>query len=192
MRKILLFLALSLVVSFSANSADYNLKRSVIGSGGFVGSVSGEYKASGIIGQLVIGKSSGTSVTGDAYKVYSGFWVPSSEDMKSINTDNLSSRGQITNYPNPANSSTTFRFSLDSPAYVTLRVFDVMGNAITTVLEGYLESGEHRIAWNLRTSLGEEIASGSYLYELLVNRNASADGVSEGNYSLKNVVKITK
>ncbi len=191
MRKILLSLALSLVICFSANAEEYQLKRSVIGSGGFVGSVSGEYKASGIIGQLVVGKSTGTSVTGDAYKVYNGFWVPSPDGDGAIDDGTMANRGSITNFPNPASSSTNFKFDLEHDSYVTLRVFDVMGNAITTVLEGYLEAGNHTIEWNLRTAMGEEIASGSYLYELLVN-DAATSGVNKGNYSLKNVVKIAK
>lgn len=189
MRKVLLSLALSLVICFSASASEYQLKKWVIGAGGFVGSVSGDYKASGIIGQLVIGKGSGTSVTGDAYTVYNGFWVPEPDNSSIVVAENT--QGKITNYPNPANNYTNFKFNLEQSAHVTLRVFDVMGNAIATVLDGYLDAGNHNVDWNLRTSLGDELASGSYMYELLVN-SASANPTTSSSYSLKNVVIISK
>jgi hypothetical protein len=59
------------------------------------------------------------------------------------------------------------------------------------VLDGYLDAGNHNVDWNLRTSLGDELASGSYMYELLVN-SASANPTTSSSYSLKNVVIISK
>lgn len=190
MRNVLLTLALSLIVCFYANADGYQLKRMVIGSGGFVAVISGDYKASGIIGQLIIGNTSGTSVTGDAYKVYNGFWVPDEDKPGDIASNDFVTRG-ITNYPNPANNFTKFNFALEEGAYVTLRVYDVMGHTVATILDDYREVGNHSIEWNLRKSNGDEVASGSYMYELQVNP-LSAGGNSSRSYSLRNVVMISK
>ena len=190
MRKVWLTLALSLMICFAANADGYRLQRMVVGSGGFVGVTTGDYKASGIVGQLIIGSNSGTSVTGDAYKIYKGFWVPEPDNTTSIASNDFANRG-IANYPNPASNFTKFNFALEEGSYVSLKVYDVMGNTIAAILDEYREAGSHSIEWNLRKSNGDELASGSYLYELQVNP-LSAGGNSSRSYSLKNVVMISK
>lgn len=56
------------------------------------------------------------------------------------------------NYPNPFNPSTTIQFELTQPATVTLRIFDLMGREVETLLQERREVGMHSITWNPRNA----------------------------------------
>ncbi|MBP2680634.1 MAG: hypothetical protein H6Q78_497, partial [Candidatus Krumholzibacteriota bacterium] len=70
------------------------------------------------------------------------------------------------NHPNPFNPTTTIRFTLDAKSQATLRVYDVAGRMVATVLSRELPAGEHRAAWDGRNAKGEAVASGVYFYRL--------------------------
>ena len=53
-----------------------------------------------------------------------------------------------TNYPNPFNPSTMIAFSVPHSGYVTLKVFDIAGRAIETLIQGEVPAGEHRLQWS--------------------------------------------
>ncbi len=65
------------------------------------------------------------------------------------------------NYPNPFNPNTTIRFGLPDADKVLLQVFNVNGQLIGTLIDGYLEPGYHDINFN-----GQRLSSGIYLYKL--------------------------
>ena len=65
------------------------------------------------------------------------------------------------NYPNPFNPSTTIKFYLPKSAFVTLKIFDILGKEITTLVNEKKSSGEYTINWN-----AEGLSSGIYLYKL--------------------------
>ncbi len=67
------------------------------------------------------------------------------------------------NYPNPFNPQTRIHFSLNSPGFVTLRVFDQLGREMKTLVEQILEAGEYNSLFD-----GAKLASGSYYYRLSV------------------------
>lgn len=69
------------------------------------------------------------------------------------------------NYPNPFNSSTQFSFELPRSSIVQLKVFDILGREVATIVDMYLSAGKHQINWDSR-SLGDQIASGVYLYQV--------------------------
>jgi len=65
------------------------------------------------------------------------------------------------NYPNPFNSSTTIRFSLPRREHVMLKVFNVNGREVATLVDGKLEAGEHHFLFDTRG-----LASGVYFYQI--------------------------
>ncbi len=65
------------------------------------------------------------------------------------------------NYPNPFNSSTLIRFSLAQPSAVTLAVYDLLGQHMTTLVERKMSAGVYEFSWK-----PERLASGVYLYRL--------------------------
>ena len=68
------------------------------------------------------------------------------------------------NYPNPFNPSTTISLNLSKSGVVTLKVYNLIGEEIKTLVEGYWEAGIYTVNFN-----AEELASGMYLYRLSTN-----------------------
>lgn len=75
------------------------------------------------------------------------------------------------NYPNPFNPTTEIRYQLPENGYVTLAIFNVMGQKVRTLIDGQEEAGHHSAVWNSRDELGNEVASGVYLYRISVKPN---------------------
>ncbi len=67
------------------------------------------------------------------------------------------------NYPNPFNPTTTLRFSLPQREHVSLKVFDVLGREVATLVNEELNSGEHLVDYNAKG-----LPSGVYFYRLSV------------------------
>ena len=70
------------------------------------------------------------------------------------------------NHPNPFNPVTTVRFSLDRAGPTELRVFDIGGRLVRTLVDGELPAGEHKVAWRGGDESGRPVASGVYLCRL--------------------------
>ena len=62
------------------------------------------------------------------------------------------------NFPNPFNPSTMIVFYLPRNEYVTLKIYDIVGREIETLINGEVPAGEHRLQWN-----AHGLASGVYL-----------------------------
>lgn len=75
------------------------------------------------------------------------------------------------NFPNPFNSKTVIRFSLDKPGNVSLEVFDILGRKVKTLSDGFKQAGNYEITWNGRNSENTEVASGIYFYRLKTDVN---------------------
>ena len=65
------------------------------------------------------------------------------------------------NYPNPFNPSTTIEFDLPKSSEVSLKVYNILGEEVATLLSGSLLSGSHSVEWD-----ASNLASGVYLYRL--------------------------
>jgi len=65
------------------------------------------------------------------------------------------------NYPNPFNPSTTISFSLSAANKVTLKIYNVSGQLVATLVESQLSQGNHSYQWQ-----AENISSGIYFYRL--------------------------
>lgn len=65
------------------------------------------------------------------------------------------------NYPNPFNPSTKIRYSVPHTSLVHIKVYDVLGNEIETLVDEYKSAGTYEITWN-----AENLPSGLYFYQL--------------------------
>jgi len=65
------------------------------------------------------------------------------------------------NYPNPFNPSTSIRFSNYTPENVTLKVYDLIGREVATLVNEFLGAGTHEVKFD-----GQNFASGTYFYSL--------------------------
>ena len=67
--------------------------------------------------------------------------------------------------PNPFNPSTTIRFAIPENANVKLRVYNLLGEEITTLFNGDMSAGYHSVDWNASRN-GRQLSSGVYFYSI--------------------------
>ncbi|RMH63550.1 MAG: T9SS C-terminal target domain-containing protein [Bacteroidetes bacterium] len=65
------------------------------------------------------------------------------------------------NYPNPFNPTTSFEYTLDATTEVTVRVFDLLGRQVATLVDGMQQAGSYRVTFD-----ASHLASGMYIYQL--------------------------
>lgn len=71
------------------------------------------------------------------------------------------------NYPNPFNPSTKIQYQVSSNSNVTLKIYDVIGNEVVTLVNEFKPIGKYEVEFSsLRSSTGYDLASGIYFYQL--------------------------
>ncbi|MBX7150851.1 carboxypeptidase regulatory-like domain-containing protein [bacterium] len=70
------------------------------------------------------------------------------------------------NYPNPFNPSTTIAFDLPQDGTLKLVVYNLLGQRVKTLYSGFQLAGSYRISWDGKNELGQQVASGVYLYRV--------------------------
>ncbi|MFQ5865038.1 MAG: T9SS type A sorting domain-containing protein [bacterium] len=85
----------------------------------------------------------------------------------------LASEGQIPNdfylqqnYPNPFNPNTTIKFGLPQSNHTILRIINLKGQIIATLVDETLEAGVHAVEWDGTDDRKVPVASGVYLYQI--------------------------
>ncbi len=76
------------------------------------------------------------------------------------------------NWPNPFNPLTTIRFGLERPGEVKLRIYDVRGALVRTLVDGRLGEGSHEATWNGTDDNGEYVSSGVYFCRMTAGEQA--------------------
>jgi hypothetical protein len=77
------------------------------------------------------------------------------EEIDKIPTD----YGLSNNFPNPFNPSTKIRYSVPQSSYIIIKIFDILGNEIETLVDGEKNVGTYEITW-----FAENLPSGIYFY----------------------------
>jgi murein tripeptide amidase MpaA len=72
------------------------------------------------------------------------------------------------NYPNPFNPTTVISWQSPIGGHQTLKVYDVLGNEVATLVNEYREAGSYKIEFNVAQVSRPELSSGIYLYKLTV------------------------
>jgi hypothetical protein len=70
------------------------------------------------------------------------------------------------NYPNPFNPSTRIQFALPRTGKVEMKVYNVLGQVVATLVNGQYATGKYAVEWN-----AHQLASGVYFYRLTVDNN---------------------
>ena len=72
------------------------------------------------------------------------------------------------NYPNPFNPTTTIQYSIPQSGNVSLRIFNTLGEEVSSPVNEYQQAGIHKVIFN-----GKNLSSGIYFYRLNVNNYSS-------------------
>ncbi len=81
--------------------------------------------------------------------------------VRKVSSDLPESYNLSQNYPNPFNPSTVIKYSIPKAGNVTLKVFNVLGKEVKTLVSGFQNAGTYKVDFN-----GEGLASGIYFYSL--------------------------
>jgi len=98
---------------------------------------------------------------------YPAAWVYGKTDITQYvdgieNNNNVVNQFKLAqNYPNPFNPSTTIKFNISKATNVTLEVFNVLGEKVSTLVNGKVNAGENTAIFN-----GTDFSSGVYFYQL--------------------------
>jgi flagellar hook assembly protein FlgD len=68
------------------------------------------------------------------------------------------------NYPNPFNPSTIIRFDIAEKSHVTLKIFNILGQEVRTLINSVVTPGEKSVSWDGRNDNGLTVNSGIYIY----------------------------
>jgi hypothetical protein len=94
--------------------------------------------------------------------------------------------GLAQNYPNPFNPATKIEYALPEQATVSLRIYNVLGQEVATLVKGLRNAGHHEAVWNGRTSSGNQVGSGLYFYRL----EAKSTGSGAGYFDMKKMLLV--
>jgi hypothetical protein len=70
------------------------------------------------------------------------------------------------NYPNPFNPSTTIKYEVANAGKIVIKVYNMLGQEVRTLVNGNKDRGRHEIVWDGRNQFGSQVSSGVYLYRL--------------------------
>ncbi len=79
----------------------------------------------------------------------------------------------IHNYPNPFNPTTTIGFNLKEEAKVKIEIYNIHGQKVDTVADGYYGAGYNNVNWDGVDGEGRPVASGVYFYKMKAGRYTS-------------------
>jgi hypothetical protein len=111
----------------------------------------------------------------------SGFKV---EDLKVANSSGYISSNVVDRfalvsaYPNPFNPQTTISFELFADSNVDLAVYNMVGQRVATLVNGFKDSGSYNVEWNGADSGGSELASGIYMVKLVTDNGMITNKVT--------------
>jgi hypothetical protein len=111
-----------------------------------------------------------TTLSGDVVRTwYDGISYANVDNVVSVSENkNLPTRFSLEqNYPNPFNPSTNISYQLSVNSFVNLKVYDVMGREVTTIVNEFQNEGRHNvILYGQRTTDNGQLTSGVYFYRL--------------------------
>ena len=113
------------------------------------------------------GDVSGVAVSGGyAYLAdgRAGLYIVKNDMVTRINSTHPGIPNEFTlrqNYPNPFNPTTTIKFEIPKSTFVTLKIYNVMGQLVATLVNEQKSTGRYSVTWNAKN-----VSSGIYLYRI--------------------------
>lgn len=71
------------------------------------------------------------------------------------------------NYPNPFNPTTIIRFALPEASFVTLKIYNMLGQEVKTLVNGQKDAGTFNVQWRGDNDFGRKVSSGTYIYRVI-------------------------
>jgi hypothetical protein len=168
---------------FTCESLSQNTRVSwyAFDAGFAVGSSTSNLEAKSAAGQSFVGVTEGPSS-----RVEVGFMVNPLLRSAVIGVDDRKELPRVyalkQNFPNPFNPTTTIGFDLPLSSHVVIKVYNILGQEITKLLDEQKEAGCYSVVWNGTNDEGLHVSSGVYFYRI------NADGAGRVFVDLKKMV----
>lgn len=170
MRNIVLkYLAIILAILFGVCLMPYSaaaqdkIPFSVVGNGG-AELTGGGYSISSTVGQSFVGTA------GNSVDVFGqGFWYLQNTTLTGVNSRPAGVAKKFMlyqNYPNPFNPTTVISYQLSAISDVTLKVYDILGREVATLVNQKQSAGKYSVTFN-----GNALPSGVYFYRLVAGND---------------------
>ncbi|MFC2084819.1 T9SS type A sorting domain-containing protein, partial [Bacteroidota bacterium] len=75
------------------------------------------------------------------------------------------------NYPNPFNPATTLRYGLPKASFVSIKIYNLLGQLVKTLVNEDVSAGIYEVQWNGDDESGRKVASGTYIYRVVAGKN---------------------
>jgi len=82
------------------------------------------------------------------------------------NEDIITQYTLFQNYPNPFNPSTMITYTLPKQSLVSIKIYDILGREIRTLVNTEQTQGVHKVEWDGKNNSGSMAASGTYIYRI--------------------------
>lgn len=98
------------------------------------------------------------------FKVFAGKagWVE--QKIQQLESELPSSFAIYQNYPNPFNPTTHIAFDIAQSGHIKIKVYNILGQEVKTLVSRYYETGRYNIEWDGRDDRGQTLSSGVYIY----------------------------
>jgi hypothetical protein len=111
------------------------------------------------------------------YKINGGSFQPgpsiSADGVTAVATEEIPTEFNLSqNYPNPFNPTTNIRYSLPEASYVSLKIYNMLGQEVKTLFNGDKAAGIHEITWNGDDNFGSKVSSGAYVYRIVAGKHS--------------------
>lgn len=101
---------------------------------------------------------------------FDSYFLFTTKPVVSVEDNEIPSDYQLEqNYPNPFNPSTNIRFAIPEAAFVQLKIFDIFGTEVITLVDDTMSPGIFSVSWNAVNKSGQRVSSGIYFYTLKTN-----------------------
>ena len=151
--KSLILFALILVIFVPSALPQYEIKRNVFSNAG-TNSTNSNFKLKGTLGEQFTQDMQSASTI-----IQPGFWYSAMKITDVDNEEGLPKEFALyQNYPNPFNPSTTIKYELPKEASVILKVYNILGQDVETLVNSVQLAGRYEIVWN-----ASGLASGFYI-----------------------------
>lgn len=77
------------------------------------------------------------------------------------------------NYPNPFNSQTVIAYEISQTSHVLIKIYNVLGKEIATLIDDQKQLGFHRVRWNGNDLKGNKVQSGIYYYRIITDSHTA-------------------
>jgi hypothetical protein len=146
----------------------------------FVFATSEKQSAKFDMGSLVFKKGSKnlSSTITSIYKINGGApQTGPSYDLDGVTSveEELPTKFEVTqNYPNPFNPSTTIKYSVPSATFVTIKVYNMLGQEVKTLVNKDVAPGRFSVTWHGDNNYGSKVSSGTYIYQIVAGEFVQA------------------